>query len=478
MEWTCTNCDHTNKQTDRRCSKCLRSKYAPNTLNVLADQSGPPLTSAVAVQNGLAEVHRVGATEVPSLPLAAVYPAELISEKTAQGDVGAGLNGGGGGGGTGMLQAEGQEVELPTALPAAKTKYGTGDHHYWTSMLLNASTIVALVLSVQLLIANASALQFFVSCGLFIFFYVLYLWHGIFMASDLEYLTNCVDASDYFKTLARQRPTLIMSIQCYHYALPCVKVFTFRASRLIKFTRWHDQSDLPTELDDKSAVKISVINRTVQYADEYTARHIASEIEDFKNRHSFQDRHMIFTVDESLPGYQSHVLFMKKKTCCFLPGWYIFFHCLCLGWFYRRFLECQVDRATVTVSKTIEYRYSGFRLQGHVMQDIAFAGDYHKHDILRHRDIVKRCICCNWRLCALRDRLCGGCNTCNCKCISTLKSCCKVLFFICSLPFILLALLYIECCGGGESESLSLGQILCVCVCVAIPMTIIGAIVG
>ena len=79
---------------------------------------------------------------------------------------------------------------------------------------------------------------------------------------------------------------------------------------------------------------------------------------------------------------------------------------------------------------------------------------------------------------ALRDRLCGGCNTCNCKCISTLKSCCKVLFFICSLPFILLALLYIECCGGGESESLSLGQILCVCVCVAIPMTIIGAIVG
>ena len=214
MKWTCTNCDHTNKQTDLRCSKCLGSKYAHNTLNVLADQSGPPLTTAVAVPNGSeaksAEVRRVGAREVPSLPgslpgslpRAAVCPAVLISEKTAQGDIGVGTER--------MLQVEGEEVELPTALPAPKTKYDAGDHHYLTSMILNALTIAALVLSVQLFSTNQIEWLFVFSCGSLLFFYILYLWHGIFMASDLEYLTNCVDTSEYFKLLSRHKPTLIM----------------------------------------------------------------------------------------------------------------------------------------------------------------------------------------------------------------------------------------------------------------------------
>ena len=198
-------------------------------------------------------------------------------------------------------------------------------------------------------------------------------------ADDINYLTNIMtnvgdpnksNADEYFDMVTREKASLVMHVDCYHYetrttgsgknrSTKRVKVTTHRGVRNMKFNNWHDQTDSPTGLERFGVVKVLSIKDPITFADQYTSTEVNKQREQFKMENRHRDVHMSYNEVQDIKTFKKNILFVRddrKAGGCSLLSQRSYQTCTlcCCNWLYRYWFEFTAVRTTVHVSKVIQ----------------------------------------------------------------------------------------------------------------------------
>jgi hypothetical protein len=219
-------------------------------------------------------------------------------------------------------------------------------------------------------------LALMIACPLLVLFYIC---HGMCCANDINYLSNIMtnvgdpnksNADEYFEMVTREKASLVMHVDCYHYERRTtgsgknrrtrrVKVTTYRGARNVNFNDWSDQTDSPKGLEAFSVVKVLSIKDPITFADQYTSEEVNKQREQFKAENRNRDRYMAYSEIQDIKTFKKNVLFVRNDyasgNCSILSQrTYQICTMCCCNWLYRYWFEWTAVRTTVHVSKVIK----------------------------------------------------------------------------------------------------------------------------
>ena len=140
---------------------------------------------------------------------------------------------------------------------------------------------------------------------------LVYAIYAFCKVDDLDYLGNVmhnnstdenhVDIYSYFDAVAKEKPTLIMHIVCYHNETRTtgsgndrrtqnVTVVTWRGSREIQYLSWYDQSQRPEDLERYPFIKLLSKKAPIAFANAATEQHVSEQRQRFQDENRHCDR--------------------------------------------------------------------------------------------------------------------------------------------------------------------------------------------